>query len=129
MIGYIGKFKVVPSLPKKLEPLRYIAKNLYWSWNKDTVALFRRLDKDLWESTYHNPVQLLGIVKQQRLEEVAKDDGFLSHLQRVNDGLKMYLKSSSWYQNKHGKTDGSYIAYFSAEFGLTECLQIYSGGL
>lgn len=129
MINYVGKFKVVPALPKKLEPLRYIAKNLYWSWNKDAVSLFRRLDKDLWESTYHNPVQMLGSIKQQRLEEVAKDDGFLSHLQRVNDDLKLYLKSSSWYQNKHGKNGESYIAYFSAEFGLTECLQIYSGGL
>lgn len=129
MIDYVGKFKVVPALPKKLEPLRYISKNLYWSWNQDAIALFRRLDKDLWESTYHNPVQLLGEIKQQRLEEVSKDSAFLSHLQRVNEDLKSYLKSPAWFQNKHGKDEGRNIAYFSAEFGLTECLQIYSGGL
>jgi starch phosphorylase len=129
MIKYVGSFKVVPNLPKKLEPLRYISKNLYWTWNKDAVALFRRLDKDLWESSYHNPVQMLGEVKQKRLEEVANDDGFLSHLQRVNDDLKSYLESAGWYQNKYESKKKNYIAYFSAEFGLTECLQIYSGGL
>ncbi len=129
MIEYVGKFKVVPALPKKLEPLRYIAKNLYWTWDKDTIALFRRLDRDLWESTYHNPVQMLGLIKQKRLNEVSKDDGFISHLNRVSENLKNYIKGSSWFQNKHSKKKGSTIAYFSAEFGLTECLQIYSGGL
>ncbi len=129
MIDYVGNFKVVPALPKKLEPLRYIAKNLYWTWDKDAVSLFRRLDKDLWESTYHNPVQMLGRIDQKRLHEVAKDDGFVSHLQRVNDDLKSYLKGSAWFQNKHAKKSKNFVAYFSAEFGLTECLQIYSGGL
>jgi len=129
MIDYVGNFKVVPALPKKLEPLRYIVKNLYWTWNKDTVALFRRLDKNLWEATYHNPVQMLGQIKQKRLNEVAKDDAFLSHLQRVNDSLKSYLKGSAWFQNRHDKKKKNFVAYFSAEFGLTECLQIYSGGL
>ncbi len=129
MIEYVGNFKVVPALPKKLEPLRYIAKNLYWTWNQDAISLFRRLDKELWEATYHNPVQLLGSIKQNRLDEVAKDDGFISQMNRVNDDLKNYLKGSAWYQNKHEKKKQNYIAYFSAEFGLTECLQIYSGGL
>ncbi|MCF6270563.1 MAG: alpha-glucan family phosphorylase [Melioribacteraceae bacterium] len=129
MIEYVGSFKVVPALPKKLEPLRYIAKNLYWTWNQDAISLFRRLDKELWEATYHNPVQLLGSIKQNRLDEVAKDDGFISQMNRVNDDLKNYLKGSVWYQTKYEKKKQNYIAYFSAEFGLTECLQIYSGGL
>ena len=129
MINYVGNFKVVPALPKKLEPLRYIAKNLYWTWDKDAVSLFRRLDKDLWESTYHNPVQMLGRIKQERLREVSKDDGFVAHLQRVNEDLKSYLNGSGWFQNKYEKKKKNFIAYFSAEFGLTECLQIYSGGL
>ena len=129
MIDFVGNFKVTPSLPKNLEPLRKITKNLYWSWNKDAIALFRRLDKDLWESSHHNPVLLLGKLDQERLEEISNDDGFVSHLNRVNDQLDEYLKASSWYQTNHDKTKKSYVAYFSAEFGLTECLQIYSGGL
>ncbi len=129
MIKYIGSFKVVPSLPKEVEALRYIAKNLLWAWDKDTVALFRRLDKDLWESTYHNPVQMLGKITQKRLDEVANDNGFIAHLNRVDDNLKSYLKKTAWFQNKHNNEKDATIAYFSAEFGLTECLQIYSGGL
>lgn len=129
MIEYLGSFKVVPSLPKEIESLRYIVKNLLWAWDKDTVALFRRLDKDLWESTYHNPVQMLGEITQNRLDEVANDNGFIAHLNRVNDNLKSYLKKSAWFQDKHSDEKDVTIAYFSAEFGLTECLQIYSGGL
>ena len=129
MIEFVGNFKVIPSLPKKLEPLRKITRNIYWTWNNDALALFRRMDKDLWESTNHNPVLLLGQLSQERLEELAKDDGFVSHMNRVVKQLEDYLSTASWYQTNFDKSKKSYIAYFSAEFGLTECLQIYSGGL
>ncbi|MDZ7767095.1 MAG: alpha-glucan family phosphorylase [Melioribacteraceae bacterium] len=129
MVDFIGTFNVVPSLPKNLSPLLDIAKNLYWTWNQDAVELFRRLDRELWDSLNHNPVLLLGKVSQERLKEVANDDGFLSHLNRVNSDLNDYLQENSWYQKKYKKDDSQFVAYFSAEFGLTECLQIYSGGL
>lgn len=129
MIDFVGNFKVIPALPKNLEPLRRISKNLYWSWDKDAIALFMRLDKDLWESTQHNPVLLLGSLDQARLEEMSKDAGFVSHLNRVDMQLDEYLNTPSWYQNNFEKSKKNYVCYFSAEFGLTECLQIYSGGL
>lgn len=78
----LKKYKVVPSLPVELNSLREIAYNLYWTWNHDLRNLFRRLDRDLWESSGHNPVRLLGSIDQARLEARAKDDGYLSHLQR-----------------------------------------------
>ncbi|MGD2206383.1 MAG: DUF3417 domain-containing protein, partial [Anaerolineae bacterium] len=53
-------FRVVPSLPAELERLRELACNLWWSWNHEAIELFRRLDRDLWESTGHNPVLMLG---------------------------------------------------------------------
>ncbi len=129
MINFIGNFSVVPSLPEKLEPLREIAYNLYWTWNKDAYELFRRLDKDLWESTNHNPVMVLGKISQETLAELSEDQGFLSHMNRVFLQLNIYLEEKAWYQKKYGEAEKPYIAYFSAEFGLTECLQIYSGGL
>lgn len=130
MINFIGNFNIIPSLPEKLEPLREIAGNLYWSWNQDAIELFRRLDMDLWEETQHNPVLMLGKINQARLDEVAHDDGFVSHMHRVFVSFQVYMAEVTWYQ-KNYKTQASppYIAYFSAEFGLTECLQIYSGGL
>lgn len=129
MVKFIGNFSVIPSLPKKLEPLREIAYNLYWTWNHDAQELFWRLDRDLWETTNHNPVMMLGKISQQKLNEISEDDGFISHMNRVYLQLNIYLEDKTWYQKKYGEAETPYIAYFSAEFGLTECMQIYSGGL
>jgi starch phosphorylase len=127
----IRTFSVVPSLPKQIEGLRKVAFNLRWCWSHESVELFRRLDRDLWETTGHNPVWLLGTIEQAKLEEAAKDDAFLAHLNRVESNLEGYLAAdSTWFRRTHGgATDKPLIAYFSAEFGLTECLSIFAGGL
>ncbi len=129
MVNFIGRFNVVPSLPEKLEMLREIVYNLYWSWNHDAIELFRRLDRKLWEETHHNPVLMLGKLSQDRLNEVAADDSFISHMNRVFVQLNVYMEEKSWYQKNYSLEGEKFIAYFSAEFGLTECLQVYSGGL
>jgi glycogen phosphorylase len=129
MYKFLGTYHVVPSLPKNLEKLREIAYNLYWSWNPDARELFRRLDRDLWVETNHNPVIMLGSMSQNRLEDISHDDGFRSHLHRVYNSLQDYLKEKTWYQRNYTFPDTFNIAYFSAEFGLTESLQNYSGGL
>ncbi len=129
MYKFLGTYHVVPSLPKNLEKLREIAYNLHWSWNPDARELFRRLDRDLWVETNHNPIIMLGNMSQNRLEDVSHDDGFRSHLNRVHNSLQDYLKEKTWYQKSYNNPDTFNIAYFSAEFGLTECLQNYSGGL
>ncbi len=129
MVNFIGHFNVVPSLPKNLEPLREIAYNLYWTWNHEAVELFRRIDRKLWEEAQHNPVIMLGKTDQKRLTEISQDDGFLSHMNRVYTTLNNYMSEKTWYQRNHKREENQCIAYFSAEFGLTECLQIYSGGL
>jgi starch phosphorylase len=123
-------FKVVPSLPASLEGLRTLAYNLRWSWDHNTIELFRRLDGDLWESTGHNPVKLLAAIGQAKLEAAARDEAFLAHLHRTEIALVSYLSGeSSWYRRACGKADGALVAYFSAEFGITECLTIFAGGL
>jgi starch phosphorylase len=123
-------FRVIPSLPEGLEPLRDLAHNLWWAWNPEAIALFRRLDRDLWEDTNHNPVLMLGTIRQERLVQVAEDDGFLSHLHRVHRAFEAYLNNGSgWYGRTHSGEGDVRIAYFSAEFGLTESLGIYAGGL
>ena len=95
----IGTFSVIPSLPAPIEKLRNIAYNLRWAWSHESIELFRRLDRDLWESTGHNPVLLLGSIDQKTLEAAACDDAFLAHLRRVASYLESYLRpSSSWFQ-------------------------------
>jgi glycogen phosphorylase len=123
-------FNVVPSLPEPLAGLRRLAYNLRWTWDHDSIQLFRRLDSDLWESTGHNPVRMLGAIDQAQLEMAARDETFLAHLERTVNELDGYLTSkSTWYQRTYGKLSSLLVAYFSAEFGLTECLSIFAGGL
>ena len=123
-------FKVVPSLPAPLEGLRALAYNLRWSWDHNTIELFRRLDGDLWEGTSHNPIKLLGLISQSKLESAARDEAFLAHLHRTEIALASYLGAeSTWFRRACGQDDGMLVAYFSAEFGITECLSIFAGGL
>jgi starch phosphorylase len=127
----IRTFTVVPSLPPPIEALRGIAYNLRWAWSHDSIELFRRLDRDLWETTGHNPVLMLGSIEQEKLEAAALDNAFLAHLERVSANLESYLQGeTSWFQGlSRSVADKPLIAYFSAEFGLTECLSIFAGGL
>lgn len=123
-------FNVVPKLPTPLFLLRELAYNLNWAWNHDTIELFRRLDRDLWERSGHNPVLMLGQIDQKRLEEVSTDDSFLAHLERVGRDFDEYmLDKSSWFKKTYGNSPRPAIAYCSAEFGVTECLSIFAGGL
>jgi len=125
----IRTFKVRPSLPPLLEPLLGIALNLRWSWDHAAIQLFRRLDEDLWETSGHNPVLLLGMVDQLALATAASDDSFLAHMRGVDETLKRYVSGEgNWYGREHEK-DELLVAYFSAEFGITECLSIFAGGL
>src|SRR6516164_9743318 len=128
----IGTFSVIAALPPAIEPLRSIAYNLRWMWSHDSIELFRRLDRDLWETTGHNPVLMLGTIDQEKLEKASRDDAFLAHLDLISQRLESYVRSEgSWFRRIYGNKDGKAltVAYFSAEFGLTECLSIFAGGL
>ena len=124
-------FRVVPSLPPVIEGLRAVAHNLRWCWSHESIDLFRRLDSNLWETTMHNPVLMLGTFEQAKLEEAAKDDAFVAHLRRVEANLNAYCQAeTTWFRRNFANPhDRPLIAYFSAEFGLTECLSIFAGGL
>ncbi|GJM43404.1 MAG: alpha-glucan phosphorylase [Gemmatimonadota bacterium] len=124
-------FSVVPQLPKSLERLRELAWNLRFSWDPETGDLFQMMDADLWDECGQNPVQFLGRISQVKLEECAKDDALLSNLERVSNDFSKYLASDTTWFHKSEASRGpsSRIAYFSAEFGLSPCLPLYSGGL
>ena len=127
----ITTFTITPSLPSQLERLRDLAYNIWWAWHMDAIDLFRRLDRDLWESTGHNPVLMLGTIEQEKLQRAAGDEAFLAHMDRVLGDLDRYMQSqATWYHGHHTSTAGGLsVAYFSAEFGLTDCIPNYSGGL
>src|SRR3954467_4892544 len=117
----IRTFQVFPDIPQPLLPLLELAHNLWWVWHPDAVELFRRLDRQLWEDVYHNPVKMLGTITQQKLAVAASDDRYIAHLRRVYDAFRQHLDSKGWFNETH--TDQKLlVAYFSAEFGLHESL-------
>ncbi|MBW2109084.1 MAG: alpha-glucan family phosphorylase [Deltaproteobacteria bacterium] len=128
----IFKFNVLARLPERLRPLERIANNLWFGWHHDVAHLFRRMDPELWETSKHNPVYMLGNVNQQRLDELADDAGFLAQMDRAHEALKTYLAvTPPWSEPGVSDREANRycVAYFSAEFGVAQCIPIYSGGL
>ncbi len=124
----LRSFTVRPKLPDELAPLHELAMNLRWSWDDRTRDLFRWVDPDQWEVTGHDPVRLLGLVRRERLEQLARDPAFTTFLSEVHGDLRRYLESDRWFQKRSGSPLRN-IAYFSPEFGIAEALPQYSGGL
>ncbi|MDP7422860.1 MAG: alpha-glucan family phosphorylase, partial [bacterium] len=125
----IKTYNVIPTIPDRLKRLEDLAYNLWWCWDPEAIILWRRLSNSLWEASNHNPVKMLGMASQERLEKRATDEGFLSQMDRIGARLDEYMKAKTWYDWKFGKTTKKRVCYFSAEYGITECLPIYSGGL
>jgi len=122
-------YTVIPRLPAPLERLRELAENLWWSWAVEARELFLRIDAELWERVRGNPIELLVQVEQRLLDELATDDAFLGRLETAHATLQRYLSRDGWFKKTFPECDGARIAYFSMEYGIHECLPIYSGGL
>jgi len=123
-------YHVTPTLPATLEPLREVSFNLWWTWEPSARRLFRHLDPELWNRTNHNPVRMLQLSRQSRLEEVSQDKAFLRELKEVHDAFRNYLARKDTYgKTGAGSAIKNPVAYFSAEFGFHESIPNYSGGL
>ncbi len=127
----LRRFTVRAHLPDRLAALEQLSVNLRWSWDKPTQDLFAAIEPALWERCGHDPVALLGAVTPQRLDELAVHQQFLERLDRLADDLNDYLTRPLWYQEQSSAGAGlpTGIAYFSMEFGVSEVLPNYSGGL
>ncbi len=123
----LRRFTVRATLPPQLAPLSDLVMNLRWSWHAETRELFEAMDPELWLSCKGDPVTMLGEVSANRLAVLSKDKRFLRTLANLVEDLQEYLTAPQWYQRCEDKPAG--IAYFSPEFGITEVLPQYSGGL
>src|SRR6267154_5221061 len=123
-------YNVTPILPATLEPLREMSFNLWWTWEPSARRLFRHLDHELWDRTNHNPIRMLQLSRQSRLEELSQDKNFLRELKQVFEEFEKYLGRHDTYgKTGAGSAIKNPIAYFSAEFGFHESVPNYSGGL
>src|SRR5437588_4979393 len=119
----LREFLVRPTLPASLPRMTELAYNLLWSWAPIIRSVFRRLDPVLWRECGYNPVLMLGRVPQATLEKAGSDPRYLSLYRAACETYDAHVRKTA------PTSDGKLIAYFSAEYGLTECLPVYSGGL
>lgn len=127
---FVRSYEVLLDLPDPLEPLGRLVRNYYWAWDHKIRDLFRDIDRELWEKNERNPVGLINQLSPERLESLAGDANFLSRLQDCIEREQTYLAAHTWFdENYPGLRDKTTIAYFCAEFGISEGLPIYSGGL
>ncbi len=124
----LRSFTVRARLPESLSPLVTLALNLRWSWDQETRDLFRWVDPDLWEATRRDPVAVIAAVGRERLHGLTEDPGFMRFLSDTEDELTRYLTNDRWFQLK-GSSPLRLVGYFSPEFGISEALPQYSGGL
>jgi glycogen phosphorylase len=127
----LRRFTVRAQLPAPLAPLQTLATNLRWSWHPPTQDLFAGLDHDAWERAGHDPVRLLGEISTARLAELAHDADTVVTIRELADDLESYLTEPRWYQiqREDDPTLPVAVGYFSMEFGVSEVLPNYSGGL
>jgi starch phosphorylase len=115
-------------LPPKLEGLRSLAYNLWWSWHPRARVLFSRIDAAGW-ARYRNPIPVLSgpVAWDQLLDNPA----FMAEADDLLREFESYMANGTghWFARRHGRELAGPIAYFCAEYGLHESLGIYSGGL
>ena len=113
---------VSAEIPKELKPLEEMSKNLWWVWNQEGKRLFHDLDRDLWRRVGENPVMLLQQMSYERYRQILADDILMARIKETYELFRDYMK-----QPMDNKIPS--VAYFSMEYGLCNCLKIYSGGL
>lgn len=115
---------------QRIDKLRELARNLWWTWQPNVISLFRELDPQLWRDLDHNPVEFLKLLPADVLERRAAEMALDSRIDYAFRRLAEYLKNTdSWGSVYAASLRSRPVAYFSAEFGLHESLPIYSGGL
>jgi starch phosphorylase len=92
---HIQTYQVFPKIPKPLRFIEVLSRNLWWSWKRDVIELYRRVDPGLWDQCGQNPIAFATLIPQERFEQLATDDSFLAHLDRVKTAYKSRVLSPS----------------------------------
>lgn len=119
---HLKRIYIESRLPEALAPLRELADNLWWSWDKEATDLFRRIAGDQWESLQYNPVAVLDEMNAQQAQQWVEDKAFMAQMKSVHKTFQAYLAEKPSQKLP-------LVAYFCMEYGLHISLKLYSGGL
>ena len=110
--------------------LHDLAFNLWWTWHPEVIELFRDLDPALWRATNHNPLTVLRRLGDDQIAALVAAHSLEARVNFHHRRLQEYLlQPTTWCAREMPALLAAPQAYFSAEFGLHECLPLYSGGL
>jgi len=128
----IRRFSVRTVLPESISALGELASNLRWSWHPATRDLFSEIDPKRWTKVGKDPTAMLSALSADELKRLSLDETFVGKVHVAIQDLATYLSEPRWYQGWAEQVEGgapAAIAYFSPEYGITEALPQYSGGL
>ena len=77
-----------------IDKLRELARNLWWTWQPNVIALFRELDPALWRKVDHNPVEFLKRLPAEQLERRAAEMALDSRIDYAFRRLAEYLQDT-----------------------------------
>jgi starch phosphorylase len=119
-----------PNLPLQLSGLNDLSNNLWWSWHPAARMLFKKLNRQAWKESSHNPVLMLRQVPREVFDSAVQDPQYMRH---YNSVLAQFQKDldpkEGWLSENIMNPNHFPIAYFSAEYGLHHSLPFYAGGL
>ncbi|HEX7071117.1 MAG TPA: alpha-glucan family phosphorylase [Rhodothermales bacterium] len=101
------------------EKLQELAANMWWSWNRQVLELYRELNPATFSATSSNPTATLAAADTSVLER----PDFQAKIDAAYNAFRDYLA-------RPPQIEGNVrVSYFCMEYGLHESLPIYSGGL
>ncbi len=127
-MSYIQTFQVYPNVPDNLKFAEKMVSNMWWSWNMDSILLLKRIDPKLWYDSGRNPIHFFSLLSQAQLEYLSRDEGFMSHFNRVRVAFEQQVEAPPQKLETDGDIEGT-VAYFSMEYGIHESLPLFAGGL
>lgn len=125
----IREYEVKVQLPEQLKPLEIMAYNLWFAWNSPATALYKSINEKLWQESEHNPLAVISALTEEDCKRLMEDEVFMVDLNDVYNDFKQYMDRPKWFSKEHKDASDMLVAYFSAEYGIHESVQLYSGGL
>lgn len=119
---HLKRIYIESRLPESLSPLRELANNLWWCWNREAEDLFRRIAGDQWEALQYNPIAVLDEMSAEQARQCMEDEEFMARLKSAHKAFQAYMKEKP-------AQEMPLVGYFCMEYGLHISLKLYSGGL
>ena len=108
--------------------LKGLALDLRWAWSPTFTKLWEYIDAEQWRLVC-SPWIMITQIGKKRLELLGNDSVFIGLVEDCRKEQRRAFATPGWFARVNTSNELHTVAYFSMEFGLSEGLPIYSGGL